>query len=74
VVPAGVQIKIDEGEPIQLQYGVCFPTSCQVQMDLSKEVFDKMRKGKQMVVATLNVQQKTMAFPVQLNGFSKTFD
>ena len=28
-------------------------------MDLSKEVFDKMRKGKQMIVAILNAQQKT---------------
>ena len=74
VVPAGVQIKIDEGEPIQLQYAVCFPTSCQVQMELSKEIFDKMRKGKQMVVAALNSQQKTMAFPFPLSGFSKTFD
>ena len=74
VMPAGVQIKIDDGEPIQLQYAVCFPTSCQVQMELSKEVFDKMRKGKQMIVAAMNMQQKAMAFPVPLNGFSKTFD
>jgi invasion protein IalB len=74
VMPAGVQIKIDEGEPIQLQYAVCFPTSCQVQMELSKETVDTMRKGKQMVVAALNAQQKTMAFPLPLSGFSKTFD
>jgi invasion protein IalB len=74
VMPAGVQIKIDEGEAIQLQYAVCFPTSCQVQMELSKEIVDKMRKGKQMIVAALNAQQKTMAFPLPLSGFSKTFD
>jgi len=74
VIPAGVQIKIDDSEPIQLQYAVCFPTSCQVQMELSKEIVDKMRKGKQMIVAALNAQQKTMAFPLPLSGFSKTFD
>jgi invasion protein IalB len=74
IIPAGVQIKIDDGEPISLQYAVCFPTSCQVQMELTKETFDKMRKGKQMVVAAMNMQQKTMAFPVPLTGFSKTFD
>ena len=54
VMPAGAQIKIDEGEPIQLQYAVCFPTSCQLQMELSKEILDKMRKGKQMIVAAMN--------------------
>ena len=73
-MPSGVQIKIDEGEPAQLQYAVCFSTSCQVQMDLSKELFEKMRKGKQMVIAAMNMQQKAMAFPVPLTGFSKTFD
>jgi len=74
VMPAGVQIKIDDDEPIQLQYAVCFPTSCQVQMELTKEMFEKMRKGKQMVVAAMNMQQKAMAFPVPLTGFGKTFD
>jgi invasion protein IalB len=74
VMPAGVQIKIDDGEPISLQYAVCFPTSCQVQMELTKEMFDNMRKGKQMLVAAVNMQQKTMAFPVPLTGFSKVFD
>ena len=74
IMPAGVQIKIDDGEPIALQYAVCFPTSCQVQMELSREIVDKMRKGKQMIVAALNAQQKTMAFPLPLSGFSKTFD
>ena len=74
VIPAGVQIKIDDGEPISLQYAVCFPTSCQVQMELTKEIFDKMRKGKQMIVAAMNMQQKTMAFPVPLTGFGKAYD
>jgi invasion protein IalB len=74
VIPAGVQIKIDEGKPIQLQYSICFPTSCQVQMELTKELFDNMRKGKQMVVAAMNIQQKTMGFPVPLAGFGKAFD
>lgn len=74
VMPAGVQIKIDEGQPIQLQYSICFPTSCQVQMEMTTELFDQMRKGKQMVVAAMNIQQKTMGFPVPLSGFSKAYD
>jgi hypothetical protein len=37
---------------------------------------EQMRKGKgkQMFVAAMNVQQKTMAFPIPLKGFSRTFD
>jgi len=74
VIPAGVQIKIDDNQPIQLQYTLCFPTSCQVQTELTKEMFDSMRKGKQMVVAAMNIQQKTMGFPVPLTGFAKAYD
>ena len=74
VIPAGVQIKIDDGEPISLQYAVCFLTYCQVQMELMKDMIEKMRKGKRMVVAAMNMQQKAMAFPVPLTGFGKTFD
>ena len=61
-------------QPIQLQYTLCFPTSCQVQLELTKELFDSMRKGKQMVVAAMNIQQKTMGFPVPLTGFGKAYD
>lgn len=74
VIPAGVQLRIDEQEPIQLQYSICFPTSCQVQMELTDELYQKMRSGKQMVVAAMNIQQKTMGFPVPLTGFSKAYD
>ena len=59
---------------ISLQYAVCFSTSCQLEMELTKDMFEKMRKGKQMVVAAMNMQQKAMAFPVPLTGFGKTFD
>jgi invasion protein IalB len=74
VIPFGIKIQIDDAEPIRLQFAVCFSMSCQVQMELTKEIFDKMRKGKQMIVAAMNMQQKTMGFQVPLTGFSKAFD
>lgn len=74
VIPAGVQLRIDEHKPIQLQYSICFPTSCQVQMELTDDLYQKMRAGEQMVVAAMNIQQKTMGFPVPLTGFSKAYD
>jgi invasion protein IalB len=74
VIQAGVQVKIDEGEPIPLRYAVCFPSSCEVQIELSKEMFDKMRKGQQMVIASMSDQQKARIFPVPLTSFSKSFD
>ena len=74
VMPVGVQIGIDGEKPVQLQYSVCFPTFCQVQMELPDELYKKMRSGKEMVVAAMNYQEKTIGFPVPLAGFSKAYD
>jgi invasion protein IalB len=73
-IPAGVQIRIDEGEPIALQYSLCYLTGCQAEIELTKELADSMRKGTQMVVAAMNVQRKAIGFPVPLTGFTKAYD
>ena len=74
VIPAGIQMKIDENEPVKLPFVVCFPSGCQVQTDLTKEMLEGIRKGKKMAVMGVNVQQKGVGFPIPLNGFSKAYD
>ena len=73
-IPAGVQIKVDDGQPISLQYTLCYATSCQAETEMTKELFDTMRNGKQMVVAAVNLQRKAIGFPVPLGGFGKAYD
>ncbi|MEG6509486.1 invasion associated locus B family protein [Methyloligella sp. 2.7D] len=73
-IPAGVQIKVDEQEPIRLQYTLCYATSCQAETELTPELLDSFRKGKQIVVAAVNLQGKAIGFPVPLEGFTKAYD
>ena len=73
-IPAGVQIRVDENEPVALKYTLCYGTSCQAEVELTKDLYDKMRNGKQMVVAAVNLQKKAIGFPVPLVGFGKAFD
>ena len=73
-MPPGIRIKIDEDEPISLQYAGCTPKSCQAQVELTNQVLDRMRKGNQMLVAAISVQQKPLTFRVLLNGFATTSD
>jgi invasion protein IalB len=72
VIPAGLQARIDEGEPVSMQFGVCLPTSCQAQMALSKEMLQKIISGKKLAVAAANAQ-KSMVFLVPLLGFQKSW-
>jgi invasion protein IalB len=46
VIPAGVQIKIDDNQPIPLKYAVCLPPSCQAQTELTKEIFDSAKESR----------------------------
>ena len=48
IIPAGLQARIDEGEPVSMQFGVCLPMSCQAQMALSNEMLQKMIGGKKL--------------------------
>jgi invasion protein IalB len=73
-IPAGVQIKVDDGQPIALGYTFCYAMSCQAETDLTKELFESMRKGKQMLVAVVNLQGKAIGLPVPLAGFAKAYD
>jgi invasion protein IalB len=73
-MPPGIRIKIDEDEPISLQYVTCTPKSCQAQVELTHQVLDRMRKGNQMLVAAINMQQKPLTFRILLNGFAITSD
>ena len=43
-------------------------------MVLTNQVLDRMRKGNQMLVAAISVQQKPLTFRVFLNGFAVTSD
>lgn len=73
-IPAGVQIRVDEGEPVALKYTLCYGTSCQAETELTKELFESLRNGKQLVVAAVNLQKKAIGFPVPLLGLAKAYD
>ena len=73
-IPAGVQIRIDENEPLALNYTLCYATSCQAETEVTPQLMESIRKGKQMVVAAVNLQRKAIGFPVPLQGFAKAYD
>ena len=72
-LPAGLQIKIDEDkEPTKLVYTICHPGGCTAEVEATEEIINKLKKGKQMMVAAMNVAAKPIFLPVPLNGFEPT--
>ena len=72
-LPAGLQIKIDEDkEPTKLTYTICHPGGCTAEVEASDEIVNKLKKGKQLMVAAMNVAAKPIFLPVPLTGFEPT--
>lgn len=73
-LPAGVQVKVDENEPIKLRYTLCHIGGCTAEVEASKKVVEEFKKGKKLIVAAVNLAGKPIGFPVPLTGFGKAYD
>jgi invasion protein IalB len=72
-LPPGVQVKVDEKEPVKLQFTLCHAAGCTAEGEASKAVIEQMKTGKQVVVAAINLAGKAIGFPVPLTGFDKAY-
>ena len=72
-LPAGVQAKVDDNEPIKLKYTLCHVGGCTAETQATDEIIEQFRNGKQVVVAAMNLAGKPIGFPVPLSGFTKAY-
>jgi invasion protein IalB len=70
-LPPGVQVKVDDNKPVKLQYTLCHAAGCTAEAEATPTIIDEMKKGKQVVVAAINLAGKAIGFPVPLTGFNK---
>lgn len=70
-LPPGIQVKVDENEPVKLQYSLCHAAGCTAEAEATPAIIDQMKKGKQVVVAAINLAGKAIGFPVPLTGFNQ---
>lgn len=72
-LPPGVQVKVDEGEAVKLQFTLCHAAGCTAEGEATDKIIAEMNKGKQVVVAAINLAGKAIGFPVPLTGFEKAY-
>jgi invasion protein IalB len=73
MAPAGLHVTVDNGEPVFLAYIDCDATSCTAAADLTHELLNKLRSGKQLFVSLIS-PQAPYRLPVNLIGFTKAYD
>ena len=74
VIPAGVQIKVDDKAPQTLNYSVCFQDRCIAEAELTDAMVASMKAGKQMNVTSINFQRQANPVPITLSGFTDAYD
>ena len=70
----GTRLLIDQGQPAQSPYSICFPVGCMADYQVPDDMIAKMKKGQNIVVQAINMQGTAISLPLPLNDFAKAYD
>lgn len=79
-VPLGMQIQhgtrviIDQGQPVNEPYKICFPIGCVSDYPVTDDMIKQMKKGKEIIIQAINMQATPISLPLPLNDFAKAYD
>jgi invasion protein IalB len=76
LLPPGMEIKIDDTEPMRVQYAVCLsrPPRCLVAGPMDDKLVALLKRGASGTVTFVLPNGKKVAAPFSLNGFTKSFN
>lgn len=74
VIPAGVQMQVDQGTATALNYSVCFPDRCIAEIELTDQMVNSMKGGSTLRVTSINFERQQNPVNVTLAGFTAAFD
>jgi invasion protein IalB len=79
-VPLGMQLQhgtrmmIDQNQPTQSPYKICFPVGCMSDYPVTDDMIAKMKKGQTITLQAINMQGTPISLPLPLNDFAKAYD
>jgi invasion protein IalB len=73
-LPAGVNLRIDEGKPQALAIQTCDLKGCYAATTVSSELLGSMRSGKRLSVVFQNLNKENVNLAFVLSGFAEGYD
>ena len=73
-LPPGTRLIIDQTQPINAPYVICFHDGCMADYEASEELIGNMKRGQRLVVQAVDGQGQAISLPVPLNDFGKAYD
>ncbi|MEX0430978.1 invasion associated locus B family protein [Spiribacter insolitus] len=69
-LPPGVQMQVDDNEPIQFPVQLCLGSGCRADIELGETLIGQMRAGTEAVLTIVDPQGRNVEIPMSLLGFS----
>jgi len=73
-LPQGTRVIVDQGQPMNAPYIICFTNGCMADYEASAELIGKLKKGQGLVVQGINSQGQPISLVLPLTDFGKAYD
>jgi invasion protein IalB len=73
-LPQGTRVIVDQGQPMNAPYIICFTNGCMADYEVSAELIGKLKKGQGLVVQGINSQGQPISLVLPLTDFGKAYD
>ncbi len=71
----GTRIIVDNNQPLQSPYVICFANGCMSDYDATPQLIDSLKKGQNLVVQAINANGAPLTLPLPLGGeFAKAYE
>lgn len=74
LMPPGVGLQIDTGKTQKVDYMICFPDRCIAEVLLNDALVGQLKKGTNLVLTSVNFQNKPNPVRISLQGFTGAYD
>ena len=74
LIQPGLRAGVDDGEKIEIKFGICFPNACFADVVVDENFIDVMKNGETLIVSALNQQAKPVPFRLSLEGFKDAYE
>jgi invasion protein IalB len=70
----GLRVVVDQNQPIEAKYAICVPDGCFADLQVNDDFLNNLKKGKALIVQTINHVGRTVNITFPLTDFGKAYE
>jgi invasion protein IalB len=70
----GLRVVVDQNQPIEAKYAICVPDGCFADLQVNDDFLANLKKGKALIVQTINHVGRTVNITFPLTDFGKAYE